>query len=30
VIDNRGTIDAMRRQVAALHLKYLGYSRAAK
>ena len=30
VIDNSGTIDAMRSQVAALHLRYLEYSRAAK
>lgn len=30
VIENRGTIDALRKQVAALHRKYLGYSKAAK
>lgn len=30
VIDNSGTMDAMRRQVAALHRRYLEYSRAAK
>jgi dephospho-CoA kinase len=29
VIDNRGTIDALRKQVAALHRKYLEYSKAA-
>jgi dephospho-CoA kinase len=30
VIENRGTIDAMRKQVAALHRRYLEYSRAAQ
>jgi dephospho-CoA kinase len=29
VIDNRGTIDALRKQVAALHRKYLEYSKPA-
>jgi dephospho-CoA kinase len=28
VIENRGTIDALREQVAALHRKYLEYSKA--
>jgi dephospho-CoA kinase len=30
VIDNRGTIDALRQQVAALHHRYLEYSKAAR
>jgi dephospho-CoA kinase len=30
VIENRGTIDALREQVAALHRKYLEYSQAAQ
>jgi dephospho-CoA kinase len=30
VIENRGTIDALRKQVAAFHLKYLEYSKAAR
>jgi dephospho-CoA kinase len=30
VIENRGTIDALRKQVAAYHRKYLEYSKAAK
>ena len=30
VIENRGTIDALREQVAALHRKYLEYSKAAQ
>jgi len=30
VIENRGTIEALREQVAALHRKYLEYSQAAK
>lgn len=30
VIENRGTIDALRKQVAALHRKYLEYSKAAQ
>jgi dephospho-CoA kinase len=30
VIENRGTIDALRRQVAAYHRKYLEYSKAAQ
>ena len=30
VIDNRGTIDALRKQVAAFHHKYLQYSMAAR
>ena len=30
IIDNRGTIDALRKQVAAFHHKYLDYSRAAR
>jgi dephospho-CoA kinase len=30
VIENRGTIDALRKQVAAFHRKYLQYSRAAR
>jgi dephospho-CoA kinase len=30
VIDNRGTIDALREQVAALHRRYLEYSKAAQ
>ena len=30
VIENRGTIDALREQVAALHRKYLQYSKAAQ
>jgi len=30
VIENRGTIDALRKQVAALHRKYLEYSQAAQ
>jgi len=30
VIDNRGSLDALRKQVAAFHKKYLEYSRAAK
>ena len=30
VIENRGTIDVLREQVAALHRKYLEYSKAAQ
>jgi dephospho-CoA kinase len=30
VIDNRGSLDALRKQVAAFHKKYLEYSKAAK
>jgi dephospho-CoA kinase len=30
VIENRGTIDALRKQVAAFHQKYLQYSKAAR
>jgi dephospho-CoA kinase len=30
VIENRGTIDALRKQVAAYHRKYLEYAKAAK
>jgi dephospho-CoA kinase len=30
VIENRGTIDALRKQVAAFHRKYLEYSKAAR
>jgi dephospho-CoA kinase len=30
VIDNRGTIDALRQQVTALHRRYLEYSKAAR
>ena len=30
VIENRGTIEALREQVAALHRKYLEYSQAAQ
>jgi dephospho-CoA kinase len=30
VIENRGTIDALRKQVAAFHQKYLEYSKAAR
>jgi dephospho-CoA kinase len=30
VIENRGTIDALRQQVAALHRRYLEYSKAAR
>ena len=30
VIDNRGTIEALRQQVAALHRRYLDYSKAAR
>jgi dephospho-CoA kinase len=30
VIENRGTIDALRKQVAAFHRKYLQYSKAAR
>ena len=30
VIDNRGTIEALRRQVAVLHRRYLDYSKAAQ
>jgi dephospho-CoA kinase len=30
VIENRGTIDALRKQVAAVHRKYLEYSKAAR
>ena len=30
VIENRGTIDALRKQVAAFHQKYLHYSKAAR
>jgi dephospho-CoA kinase len=30
VIENRGTIDALRKQVAAFHRKYLEYSKAAQ
>jgi dephospho-CoA kinase len=30
VIENRGTIDALRKQIAAFHLKYLEYSRTAR
>jgi dephospho-CoA kinase len=30
VIENRGTIDALRKQVAAFHLTYLEYSKAAR
>jgi len=30
VIDNRGSLDALRKQVTAFHKKYLEYSKAAK